>query len=71
MPKFPVNFPVSREFGDRDRLESDCICHHAVLCKQRFPELTVNDRDVAGLRESGSVCAIDYRMGGFALICWS
>src|SRR5262245_22817624 len=28
--KFPVNFPVSREFDGGDGFESDCIHHHAV-----------------------------------------
>jgi hypothetical protein len=27
--------------------------HHAFAVEQRFPELTVNDRDVVGLGESG------------------
>jgi hypothetical protein len=28
--KIPCIFPANREFGDRDRLDSDCIRHHAV-----------------------------------------
>jgi hypothetical protein len=36
---FPVFFPVSREFGDGDRFDRDCLHHHAVLRKQRFPSL--------------------------------
>jgi tripartite-type tricarboxylate transporter receptor subunit TctC len=35
--KFPVNFPVSREIGCRDRFEYDCVRHHAVLRKRGFP----------------------------------
>src|SRR5450631_2932919 len=27
--KFPVNFPVSREFMGRDRFELDCLRHHS------------------------------------------
>jgi hypothetical protein len=34
---FPVNFPVSREFCRRDPFDIDCVRHHAVLRKQRFP----------------------------------
>ena len=37
--------------------------NHAFAIERRFPELTVNDRDMAGLRESGSVSAIDYPSG--------
>ena len=28
--KFPVNFPVSREFGSGDGFDVDCVRHHAV-----------------------------------------
>ena len=36
--KFPVIFPVIREFGCRDGFAFDCIHHHAVVCYRRFPE---------------------------------
>jgi hypothetical protein len=28
--EFPDHFPDSREFGCRDRFDSDCVRHHAV-----------------------------------------
>ena len=51
--KLPKQFSVK---FNRLFAETRCI-------ERRFPELTVNDRDMAGLRESGSVSAIDYPSG--------
>ena len=34
--KFPVKFPVSREFGRGDRFAVDCIVSHAVRGKKRI-----------------------------------
>ena len=34
--KFPVNFPVSREFERGDRFEWDCVRHHAVSGETLF-----------------------------------
>src|SRR5262245_9358610 len=36
--KFPVNFPVSREFAGGDRFECDCVRHHALSQVWRFSE---------------------------------
>ena len=38
--------------------------HHAFALERRFPELSVNDRDVAGLRESGWSPQSTIRTGG-------
>jgi hypothetical protein len=35
--KFPVNFPVSREFERGDRFEWDCVRHHGVRRERRIP----------------------------------
>jgi hypothetical protein len=34
---FPVFFPVTREFKDGDRFDSDCVRHQSVAAPQRFP----------------------------------
>ena len=57
MAKLPKQFSVK---FNRLFAETRCI-------ERRFPELTVNDRDMAGLRESGSVSAIDYPSGSAVL----
>jgi hypothetical protein len=36
--KFLVLFPVGRDFRCRDRFDSDCVRHHAVPYKQKFPD---------------------------------
>jgi hypothetical protein len=35
--KFPVFFPVSTGMWDRDWFDCDCVRHHTVLRKRRFP----------------------------------
>ena len=34
---FPVFFPVTREFKDGDRFDSDCVRHQSVAARRRFP----------------------------------
>jgi hypothetical protein len=36
--KLPVLFPVSRENGNGDRFDEDCVRHHAVPRLRRFPD---------------------------------
>jgi transposase InsO family protein len=51
--KFPVLFPVSWEFGSRDRFDHDCIRHHAVLSAPKVSDAVTkvpNLRAFAGLR---------------------
>ena len=36
--KFPVLFPVCREFGSGDAFDLDCVHHHAVLRIWKFPD---------------------------------
>src|SRR3954464_4307999 len=42
--KFPVNFPVSREFHPGARFDGDCIRHHAFACTGdfHFVEMPIN-----------------------------
>src|SRR5215203_2227919 len=35
--KFPVLFPVSREIGNGDGFDNDCVRHHALFRTARFP----------------------------------
>lgn len=42
LSKFPVLFPVSREFANRDRFEIDCVRHHFFL---DFPPIARHARD--------------------------
>ena len=46
--KFPVNFPVSREFRCRDGFASDCILHHPVWLSGALWRLASLARQLAG-----------------------
>jgi hypothetical protein len=37
--KFPVLFPVSREFRPRDGFDIDCVRHHALFRKRAVPKM--------------------------------
>ena len=60
MMKFPVNFPVSREFGSGDAFDYDCVRHHAVHLVPKVSDAVTkasNLRGFAGLNRRGSVSA--------------
>jgi hypothetical protein len=47
--KFPVYFPVSREFGSGDGFESDCVRHYAVSKISGVREFTLKAPKNVGL----------------------
>jgi hypothetical protein len=59
--KIPVNFPVSREFGWRDRFEIDCVRHHAVLRISDPRDLARKARVGAAYSTRGFSCPVSGR----------
>ena len=55
--KFPVNFPVSREFRSGDGFDYDCVRHHAFKDMNTFPGLC-DFRRGNGLFSSGESLSV-------------
>lgn len=51
LTKFPVFFPVSREFGSGDGFDCNCVRHHAFAQTQRFSRDTQKPCVLQGARE--------------------
>jgi hypothetical protein len=61
MEKFPVNFPVSREFGSGDGFDCDCVRHHP---QNRALILQIFFTEVSNARES---LTVDVRYLAFSI----
>ncbi len=68
--KFPVLFPVSREFGGGDRFDIDCAHHHASPIEPRISGLWCKRPIYGGIAREAATLSVSVRgdsgnMGGF------